>query len=99
MDSPFHIPHSLPAINFATGLRWLRDNLDTHAFLMATVTLWNIWNFRNGYYHGSEVGDRDMALLLEVKLIWALTPPRRSLSLFLMCPLDRLHGSPLVVNG
>lgn len=48
---------------------------------------------------GSEVGDRDMALLLEVKLIWALTPPRRSLSLFLMCPLDRLHGSPLVVNG
>lgn len=52
-ESPFHIPYPVPATNFVTGLRWLRDKLDTQVFLTGTVTLWNIWNFRNGYYHGA----------------------------------------------
>lgn len=53
MDGP-----SLPYFPSGAGGKFC-DNLDSQAFLTATVTLWNIWNLRNGCYHGSEVCDRD----------------------------------------
>lgn len=59
MEHSFPFDSHVLAPNFAAGLRWLQAHLDTRLFLLSTIVIWNIWNFRNGYYHGSEVSKRE----------------------------------------
>lgn len=58
-DPPFSLSSSVVAPNLAARLGWLRDKLDSAAFSLAVVVLWNIWNFRNGFQHGEDVGSTE----------------------------------------
>lgn len=44
---------------FSSGLRGLKECLQEEEFSLACVVIWNIWNYRNGVIHGSEVGERE----------------------------------------
>lgn len=55
-NPPFQFRVPVPAPNFTAGIRWIRDNSDHQILPLAAVTIWNIWHFRNCYYHDSMVG-------------------------------------------
>lgn len=58
-EHPFNLSSPISAPNFVAGLQWVRAHTEDQIFLLAVVTIWNIWSYRNGFYHGSLVEDRE----------------------------------------
>lgn len=58
---PFHLSLEFAVPNFATGLRWLKDQLEDMTFALACVVCWNKWNVHgfDSLLHSSEIGDRE----------------------------------------
>lgn len=58
-SEPFNVMHDVPGSNFASGISWLKENLEKSTFELACVVCWNLWNLRNSFMHGSEWEEKE----------------------------------------